>query len=116
MRNPSDNWEELRNKVLGLGDTSVRKTHYPSLKERLAELERLTRKLKRSEAYLAEAQKLSKTGSFGWKVSPEEHIWSEQTYRIFEFEPAVKLTLEQIIDRIHPEDRTFVRMNLERAS
>ncbi len=116
MRNPSDNWEELRDKVLGLGDTSVRKTHYPSLQQRLAELELLTQELKLSEAYLAEAQTLSHTGSFGWKVSPEEHIWSEETYRIFEFDPAVKPGLEQILDRVHPEDRTFVRLTLDRAS
>ena len=39
MKNPSDQ-EELRRKILGLGDTSLRKTHYPSLRQRLAELER----------------------------------------------------------------------------
>ncbi len=116
MRNPSDNWEELRDKVLGLGDTSVRKTHYPSLKERLTELEQLTRELKRSEAYLAEAQSLSQTGSFGWKVGTEEHIWSEQTYRIFEFDPAARPTMEQIIERVHPEDRTLVTEALARAA
>ncbi len=115
MRNPSDNWEELRDKVLGLGDSSVHKTHYPSLKERLAELEQLTRELKRGEAYLAEAQTLSQTGSFGWKVTTGEHIWSEQTYRIFEFDPAVKPTLEQILDRVHPEDRDFVMQTLKQA-
>lgn len=41
MKDPSDHWEELRRKVLGLGDTSLRKTHYPSLRQRLVELERL---------------------------------------------------------------------------
>jgi formate hydrogenlyase transcriptional activator len=116
MRKPSDNWEELRQKVLGLGDASVRKTHYPSLKERLAELEQLTQELKRSEAYLAEAQTLSHTGSFGWRVNPEEHFWSEETYRIFEFDPAVKPTMEQIIERVHPEDRTLVTEALARAT
>ena len=115
MRNPSDNWEELRDKVLGLGDTSVRKTHYPSLKQRLTDLEQLTRELQRSEAYLAEAQKLSQTGSFGWKVATDEHIWSEQSYRIFEFDPAAKPTLEQVIDRVHPEDRAFMSQSLQQA-
>jgi formate hydrogenlyase transcriptional activator len=116
MRNPSDNWEELRQKVLGLGDTSVRKTHYPSLKQRLAELEQLTEDLKRSQAYLAEAQTLSHTGSFGWKVATGEHFWSEETYRIFEFDRAVKPTLDLILERTHPEDRTLVIETLERAS
>ena len=52
MKNPSDNWEELRRKVLGLGDSSIRKTHYPNLRQRLAELERLRSKLEQSEAEL----------------------------------------------------------------
>lgn len=52
MKNLSDNWEELRLKVLGLGDSSVRKTHYPSLRKRLAELEQIRSKLQQSEAYL----------------------------------------------------------------
>jgi formate hydrogenlyase transcriptional activator len=116
MRNPSDNWEELRQKVLGLGDSSIHKTHYPSLKQRLAELAKMTQELKRSEAYLAEAQTLSHTGSFGWKLSPEEHFWSEETYRIFEFDPAVKPTMERILDCIHPEDRSCVSENLKRAT
>jgi hypothetical protein len=77
MKNPSDNWEELRRKVLGLGDSSVHKTHYPSLRQRLAELERFRAKLQQSEAYLLEAQRLSHTGSFSWRISTGEIIWSE---------------------------------------
>ena len=45
MNNPSDDWDELRRQVLGLGDSSFRKTHYPSLRQRLAELERFRSKL-----------------------------------------------------------------------
>ena len=52
MKDPSDHWEELRRKVLGLGDSSVRKTHYPSLRQRLVELERLRAELQQSEAEL----------------------------------------------------------------
>ena len=40
----------------------------------------------RSEAYLAEAQRLSHTGSFGWRVSSGEIIWSEETFRIFQYD------------------------------
>jgi PAS domain S-box-containing protein len=49
-------------------------------------------------------------------VNPEEHFWSEETYRIFEFDPAVKPTMEQIIERVHPEDRTLVTEALARAT
>ncbi len=60
--------------------------------------------LHRSEAYLAEAQRLSRTGSFGWNVSSGEIYWSEETYKIFEFDRAVKPTLELVFQRIHPDE------------
>src|SRR6266436_4981466 len=50
--------------------------------------------IRRSEAFLARAQKLSRTGSFGWNVSTDEHFWSEETFRIFEFDPSSKISLE----------------------
>jgi PAS domain S-box-containing protein len=243
MKDPSDNWEELRRKVLGLGDSSVRKTHYPSLRQRLAELERLRAELQQSEAelrqlidaipqhvivlepdgspryinqvgldytgltleeslakdalaktyhpddlervlgerrnavshgaqaevqarilgadgkyrwflirinplrdeqgrilrwygtrtdiedrkqaedalrrsraYLTEAQSLSHTGSFGWKPSTGEHLWSEETYRIFQYDPTTKPTLDLVLERVHPEDRAHAQQTIERAS
>jgi PAS domain S-box-containing protein len=82
----------------------------------VTENETLTQELKRREAYLAEAQRLSQTGSFGWKPSGEEFVCSEETYRILEYEPAEKLTLDKIIERTHPEDRTLVRETAERAA
>ena len=60
--------------------------------------------LRRSEAFLAEAQRLSLTGSFSWQVATDEITWSEQLYRIFEFEPGTPVTLERIGGRVHPED------------
>jgi PAS domain S-box-containing protein len=60
--------------------------------------------LKRSEAFLAEAQHLSSTGSFSWRVATDEITWSEQLYRIFELEQGVPVTLELIGSRVHPED------------
>src|SRR5262245_23451064 len=71
--------------------------------------------LRRSEAFLAEAQRLSLTGSFSWRVSTEEITWSEQLYRIFEFDPGMPLTLELIGTRVHPEDVPLLRDRLERA-
>src|SRR5258708_20092098 len=60
--------------------------------------------LKRSEAFLAEAQRLSSTGSFLWRVPTGEMTWSEETYRIFEFDPGTRVTLELISSRYHPDD------------
>src|SRR6266404_5147129 len=73
-------------------------------------------KLRRSEAYLAEAQKLSHTGSFGWDVSSGEIYWSRETFRIFECEPTAKVTIELILQRAHPEDRPAVQQLIERVS
>lgn len=82
----------------------------------VTEHETLTQELRRREAYLAEAQRLSHTGSFGWKPGSGEHVWSDETYRIFEYDPAGKITLEMIMERVHPEDRALVVDLVERAS
>jgi PAS domain S-box-containing protein len=72
--------------------------------------------LKRSEAFLAEAQHLSRIGSFAWRLAKNEITWSEQLYRIFEFDPHVTVTLELIGSRVHPEDLPLLRDMIERAS
>ena len=72
--------------------------------------------LKRSEAFLAEAQHLSRIGSFAWRLAKNEITWSEQLYRIFEFDPQVTVTLELIGSRVHPEDLPLLRDMIERAS
>jgi PAS domain S-box-containing protein len=82
----------------------------------VTEHEILAQELRRREAYLAEAQRLSHTGSFGWKPGSGEHAWSNETYRIFEYDPAKKVTLDTILERVHPEDRNLVLELVERAS
>ena len=82
----------------------------------VTEPEHLTQKLQRHEAYLAEAQRLSHTGSFGWRVSTGEIIWSEETFRIFEYDRTTKPTLDLALQRVHPEDTALVNQTLERAS
>ena len=72
--------------------------------------------LRRSEAYLAEAQRLSHTGSFGWKPSTGEILWSEEAFRIFEYERTVKPTVGLVLQRVHPEDAARVKQSIERAS
>ena len=72
--------------------------------------------LRRSEAYNAEAQRLSHTGSFGWHVASGKIYWSEETFRIFDLETASEPTLERIIDRIHPDDRRLVQQVMDLAA
>ena len=73
-------------------------------------------KLHRSEAFLAEGQSISHTGSFGWSVLSGEIYWSEETYNIFGHDRAVKPTLELALQRIHPDDRDLVQKTLDRAT
>jgi PAS domain S-box-containing protein len=82
----------------------------------VTEHELLTQELRRREAYLAEAQRLSHTGSFGWRPRCGENVWSDETYRIFEYDPAEKITLAMIVERVQPEDRNLVLELIEQAS
>ena len=82
----------------------------------IAERKRAEKALRRSEAYLAEAQRLSRTGSFGWNVLTAEISWSDETYRIFECEPGITPTIELVLERTHPEDREIVRQAIDHAS
>jgi PAS domain S-box-containing protein len=84
-------------------------------KERI-ELSHSEEALRRSETYLAEAQKLSHTGNFGWDVSSGDIYWSQETFRIFEYWPTAKVTIEMVVQRTHPEDRSAVRQLIERVS
>ena len=62
--------------------------------------------IRRSEAYLAEGQHLSRTGTFSWRTETDEVTWSEELYRIYELPPATPATLELSLSRIHPDDLT----------
>jgi PAS domain S-box-containing protein len=119
--------EEVAIEALKIGATDyVFKTRMarvlPSVKRALREakerieLSRAEEALRRSEAYLAEAQRLSHTGSFGWDVSSGEIYWSRETFRIFESEPVAKVTIDLVMQRTHPEDRSAVQQLINRVS
>ena len=118
--------EEIAIETLKTGATDyVFKTRLsrivPSIQRALREAEerhdlsRAQDALRRSEAYLLEAQKLSRTGSFGWDIDSGEIYWSEETFRIFEYDLAIKPSLELVLERTHPEDRGLVRQMIERV-
>ncbi len=94
----------------------------PSVQRALREArERAERKkaeeaFRRSEMYLAEAQRLSHTGSFGWDPASGEIYWSDETYRIFECEPTIEPTVQLVLDRTHPDDRMRLRQIIDCAS
>ncbi len=71
--------------------------------------------LVRGKAFLAEAQRLTRTGSFTWKPASGDIDWSLEAYRIWQLDPADKPTLNLILSRIHPDDDAFFRQENERA-
>jgi predicted ATPase/signal transduction histidine kinase len=77
---------------------------------------RLYSDLRDADAYLAEAQRLGHTGSFGWCPSSAEIYWSEETFRIFEFDRTITPTVDLIDQRVHPEDAAGFRVVVERAA
>jgi len=71
--------------------------------------------LQKSESYLAQAQRLSKTGSFGLNTSTGALFWSQETFRLVGLDPAVRPSLDLLFERVHPDDRARVRDELDRA-
>ena len=119
--------EEVAIEALKVGATDyVFKTRLsrivPSVQRALREAEkrmglsRAEQALRRSEVYLAEAQKLSHTGSFGWDVYSGKIYWSQETFCIFGYELPAEPTLELVLHRTHPEDRALVQQVIDRVS
>jgi PAS domain S-box-containing protein len=100
---------------LPLRDTDGRIVRWYALFTDIDDRKTAEEALRRNEAYLEEAQRLSHTGSFGWHVSTGEIYFSDETLRIFELEPANQLTLEGAFERVHPEDRQRIRELIDSA-
>ena len=77
---------------------------------------RAEEELRRSEAKLAEAQRVSQTGSFVWNVSTGERFGSKEFFRILGFDEPRSVTFEMVLQRAHPEDRAFVEETIDRAT
>src|SRR5262249_4737244 len=95
-------WFQCRG--LPLHDMTGRVARWYVLLTDIDDLKRAEAELRRAYDSFADAQRLSKTGSFITDLVGDDHNWSEQAYRIFEFDPATKVTVERIRDVIHPHD------------
>src|SRR6266851_3982722 len=96
--------------------TEVLRRSGDDLQIAIKDQKRIEDALLHSEMYLTKAQRLSGTGSFGWKTSGGEISWSDETFRIFHCDRATKPTLEFILQRVHPEDRADVQKTIDQAS
>ncbi len=105
--------EQLEERVLER--TSQLTAVNSELRKEVLERQRAEAALLRSEAYLAEAQRVSRTGSFGWDVSSGEIFWSEETFRLLECERTIQPGVELVFQRTHPEDRALVQQNIDHA-
>jgi len=106
--------EELEQRVFER--TSQLTAANAELKKEVLQRHRAEAALRHSQAFLAEGQRLTHTGSLGWKISTGEVLWSDETFRIFEYGPSTKPTLELLFQRVHPEDAASVKETVERAS
>jgi PAS domain S-box-containing protein len=105
----------MANEVLrSLTDRNSR--HWEALEKANEELKIAQADLQRRWEYLAEAQKLSHSGTFGWKVSSGDLVWSDETYRILGFTRETNPTLDLVFDRIHPEDLSRMQEIRDRAA
>jgi PAS domain S-box-containing protein len=101
--------QELERSTRDLLDTNK------ELEREIAERKRAEQELRRSEAFLADGQRLSRLGCFSWHVETDEFTWSEELYRVFGFELHVPVTLDLISTRVHPEDIRVLNDMVERA-
>src|SRR4029077_3932137 len=72
--------------------------------------------LRQNEAYLAQAQRVSLSGTFGWRVATGVNTWSAETYKIFGYEEGTPVNVDMVLARAHPEDRAVVQRAIDRCS
>jgi signal transduction histidine kinase len=92
------------------------------LQATVEELARVNKELKaenaqrrRVEAYLDEAQGLSRTGSFSWKVSSGDVFWSKEGYRMLGLDQTVKPSIDLLLQRVHQDDHRIVQHEIDRG-
>jgi len=106
----------FQSRGLPLRDTNGDIVRWYNLLIDIDERKRAEQELRRSEAFLAQAQSLTLTGSLWWDVSTGEIIWSDETFRVMEVPKSIKPTLELALTRVHPEDLSLVREMVDRSA
>jgi PAS domain S-box-containing protein len=106
-------WFQVR--ILPMQGTAGRVTGWYSLLTDIEDRKHAEEKLRRSEALLAQVQSVSLTGGFSWRVDTDDITFSEEAYRIFEFDKDVRVTHPLIASRIHPEDISLLSEKIQLA-
>ncbi|MCK8782244.1 PAS domain-containing protein [Rhizobium sp. NTR19] len=106
-------WFQLRG--LPLRDADGRIVRWYGLLTDIDDRKRAEERLRRSEAFLVDAQRLSKTGSFWFKLNGDEITWSDETYRIFGVDPSTHVTLDTVLSRLDPDSMSIVLEVIDRA-
>lgn len=102
--------DELENRI------KERTTHLAELENEVLERKRIEGILRKSEASLAEAQRISHLGSWEWDIAKNEVLWSDEIYRIFGLAPReFGATYEAFLKSVHPEDLEFVKKSVDEA-
>jgi PAS domain S-box-containing protein len=101
--------------ALPMFDKSGRFIGYRGVTRNITERKRAEAALRRSEAYLAEAQRLSHTGTLAFNAAGPVY-WSDESYRIWGLDPLQGLPLrEPVLQRVHPDDRERVDLEIDEA-
>jgi formate hydrogenlyase transcriptional activator len=116
VRRADGQYRWLLIRAVPLRDDSGNIVDWYSASVDIEDRKRAEEELRRREAYLTEAQRLSHTGSFGWKPDTGEIVWSDETYRIFDYDGSVKPTIDSVMQRVHPQDRADFQKVIDGAS
>ena len=106
----------FQSRGLPLRDTNGQIARWYNLLIDIDERKRAEQELRRSEAFLAQGQRLTLTGSLWWDVSTGEITWSDETFRVMEVPTSIPPTLELALDRVHPQDLSVVREMVDRSA
>lgn len=104
-------------RALPLRDDNGRIIKWYGTNTDIEDRKRAESELQRSQAYLVEGERLSHTGSWHWSILTGQTYWSEETFRIFGYEPTkTKPSFEMFLERVHPEDRVRVEAECNRVA
>ena len=116
LRRADGQYRWIRSVGQPLRDSDARIVHWYGLVIDIENRKRAEDELRRSEAFLAQAQRLTLTGSLWWDVSTGGVTWSEETFRVMDVPRTVTPTLELALSRVHPDDLALVRAMVDRSA